>query len=197
MEGLRGICVATVLTLCLAAPCDAGFLMIIPEISEDGLAPAKAPPDLPAWDFIPSEKPGGPAFLSVFERLNDTARVELLLMIFTDADPILHITKEVENNTDATWTCFTIKLVGPDVSFVPDSASSDKLTTVSQPDLYTIICSEPTAVLPGETVTFTFDVLAEAVGDWTLSLEQTPIPEPATVALIGLGVFVLLRKARG
>jgi hypothetical protein len=79
-----------------------------------------------------------------------------------------------------------------DITFVEGSASSTDFETVLYPDPWTIEFQAPQAVPPGEVVTFEFKITIPDSGLYTVTLTQEPIPEPATVALFGLGALALL-----
>jgi len=66
--------------------------------------------------------------------------------------------------------------------------------TLASSDDYSLEFSQPQAVLDGESVSFSFDVLIPSSGPFTFTLTQQPIPEPATLALLGLGAAALLRR---
>lgn len=114
----------------------------------------------------------------------------------TDADPVMHITQTLENKTGFTWTGYRLELTGTDVYFVVDSASSDVFTNTAYPDPLTLIFSQPDTVPRNGTVTFDYDILVESIGEFSFELAQTPIPEPATLMLLGLGSAVVFLKKK-
>ena len=113
----------------------------------------------------------------------------------TDADPIMSIIKDVENDSDFTWTGYSITVPdGGDITFV-GTPTSDRMTLVSQ-SAYALEFGAPDAVADGEWVQFSFDVLIPSTGPFTFTLTQEPIPEPATLGLLGLGGAVLILRRR-
>lgn len=113
------------------------------------------------------------------------------------SDTTFTIAKTIANDTGITWTGYELTLdPGGNATFVPDSASSTKFLTVNYPSARRIEFFEPVAVLPGQIVVLQFDVHVPGSDSFTFSLTQEPIPEPATVVLLGLGALVLLARRR-
>lgn len=103
------------------------------------------------------------------------------------------ITSTVTNETPVTWIGYEVTLDPTGAAtFVLGSAGSTKFATVSQIDDWTIQFWAPQEVLPNQVVTLQFDILIPDSGSYTFSLTQHPIPEPATVALLGLGAMALV-----
>jgi hypothetical protein len=105
----------------------------------------------------------------------------------TDADPVFHVTKTVTNSSTETWTGYILTLgsyFAGDAGFVgsPDT------------DVFSLVSVSPTEVVfggatlaPGETVVMDFDIDVTSIGGFGFTMTQNPVPEPATVALLGLG----------
>jgi hypothetical protein len=129
-----------------------------------------------------------------------------------EGDPIVYLMEDVDNQTDFTWTAYDFKVFmtqpftittafapfgwdytispisGPGVVFPHDSGTGyliDVLftSTDSQYDI------DPTEV-------GTFGVRMQFDGSVAFCTEQTPIPEPATLAMLGLGALGLLRRKK-
>ena len=114
----------------------------------------------------------------------------------TDADPVMSILKNVENDSGFTWTGYRMTLPdGGPITFVAGTATSDKMT-VALDSPYEIRFSEPQAIPQGDFVTFEFDVLVPSSGPFTFTLTQTPLPEPATLAFVSLGSLGVLAHRR-
>jgi len=112
----------------------------------------------------------------------------------TDADPVMHITKDVENSSGVFWTGYTVVLEGTGAEFVGDATSSHFGAGVVTPSLITYTAPNP--VPPGETLTLDFDINVDMSGLFTFTMTQTPVPEPATLAFFGLGSLGIVAMRR-
>lgn len=112
-----------------------------------------------------------------------------------------HIAKTVTNQSASAWTSYNLQIsdcVAGSVSFVDlgnTFASAPYLqTTAFSSTLITF--SGLDAVAVGQTVTLEFDVAVDSTGAFNFCLEQNPVPEPATMAILGLGSLVLMGRKK-
>ncbi len=126
---------------------------------------------------------------------------------FENADPIITITKTIENGSNFAWEAFVLEIdSSSNAAYVLNSAtvlSPPHLGALFQSTSGTIdkvIFASPVAVGPGETLMISFDLLIPADTPFTIDVTQTPsedyIPEPATIGLLGLGAFAVLKRRR-
>lgn len=113
-----------------------------------------------------------------------------------DQDPQLAVTLTVENSTGFTWTGYVLELdQGENATFFGTAGTSgSEFGTVMYPGDKTINFSGTEYVDIGESVTFNFVIDVPNFGDG-FTLTQTPIPEPATIALLSVGMLFLKRRS--
>jgi len=190
----------TAALLTVAPTAEAGFILetiqIAPEVGAAGPAPTAVLPTF-AYEITPTATG---AALRLAEVFPETQPLALVVAGETDSDPVMNVQKDVENSSDEVWYGYIISLPdGGDKTFV-GTASSDKLTLLSQTD-YMLIFGYPGQVNPGETITFNFDVLVPTLGLFEFKLKQQPYgtgqpPEPATIGLLTGGMLVLVTVGR-
>lgn len=144
-------------------------------------------------DALSSWSPSGAIILQGISSLESSD-----LTISAESHSSFTISSTVTNETSVTWIGYRLTLdPTEDATFVSGSAGSTKFGTVNEIDDWTLEFWAPAEVLPSQVVTLQFDVHIPDNGPYTFSLTQNPIPEPATIALLGLGSLALVvrRKA--
>jgi len=105
------------------------------------------------------------------------------------------------NDLAWTWTGYKLEVVGDSATFVDGSATSPEFggapSTGNEHVLEWVKGSGQ--VLPLGSAHFDFELsLGISPGEqYTFTLIQTPLPEPATIALLGLGTLALIIRRNG
>lgn len=144
------------------------------------------------WDFT-ADAEGG--VLNLYETYTTTGSDSVNMFATTDEDPIVKAAKFVTNGNGHVWTGYTLTLNNASlgVSFTGVAGSDYFNTAVVTPNLITF----SNGVVPvGEEVMLYFRILVADAGDFSWCVTQQAIPEPATLAILGLGSLALLRKRK-
>ena len=175
-----------------AQPAQAGFVSVGASTANP---PGHGPPDF-VWDLLPDESGNAQSVLAELFDLPPGESLDVLISGVTDSDPVLTITKDILNGTGKAWVGYDITLDSFDTDTfvgVPSSGGTSGGMTLGLQGAYNLNWTTPNVVLPGQTVTFTFQVNVPDTGGFNFTLSQSPvlIPEPASIVLVGLAVVML------
>lgn len=144
-----------------------------------------------AFDFTEKE-------LTLGENISQLGDDDVIMSGETTVDPIFHVVKTVINSSDYAWDSYELTLAisennGGAGGFV-NSPQSSVFTSASLTS--TSIVYSGSSVGIGDSVVLEFDVEVSSTGLFSFCLTQNPIPEPMTVAILGLGGIFLIRRKR-
>lgn len=106
----------------------------------------------------------------------------------TDEDPVMSISKMIENTTGFEWIGYNVDLDPGGTATFTGTASSDVFTyDAGASSATSLVFTPPSTVPSGSSMTINFDILVPDEGPFGFTLTQTPIliPEPGTL-LMGL-----------
>jgi hypothetical protein len=121
-----------------------------------------------------------------------------------NSDPTLMIDEDALNSSGVAWTAWLLELdPNGSATFLVNAThipSSDYFNSYSLIDSKTLKFLAPNSVPNGDTVNLGFFIKVPYTGPgiepFSFTLTQTPIPEPATMSLLGLGALALIRRNR-
>lgn len=112
-----------------------------------------------------------------------------------DAESAFTIVSTTVNETGFTWTGYILTLASEGLAtFVEEKAGSIQFPALDFSNRELVFGGGQ--VMPGNLAVFQFDINIPDGPPYTFSLTHTPIPEPATFALLGLGAIVLVAGKR-
>ncbi|MGD0140986.1 MAG: PEP-CTERM sorting domain-containing protein [Tepidisphaeraceae bacterium] len=134
------------------------------------------------------------------------AQVVTAVTTDTDSDPVLVVDNDVNNDTDFTWTGYDVTVSMPN----PFSLYNAEVTN---PANWTATVTAPTEISPGEyegaidyaagtpilvggELDFQYTLQFTGATSYSFTESVTPVPEPASIGLLTMGVVALLARRK-
>jgi len=183
MKRLRMVCLAVFLIAVCAGTSYAGIVQWDETWSatwtKDYL-PTSSNLDEPTWTIIEEEFLSGIITVVVDEG-------------FANEDPIINVVKTVTNGSCFDWTGYQVEISGSEgVSYVPDSAYSSVFNDISEEGGILTFFNGIVSIGGMADIQFQVEI---PCGLFDFSMTQTPIPEPATIGLLSIGMLFLRSRS--